>query len=508
MRRPSVSGYSLAGIGLTIAFLLCRACAPEWTVNPQYGYGWYIPFFVIYLIRERFLFVEKNDFLPALSRGTLGIVFVLFLCALMLEWIRLQHPPMRLVMGMQGGVWILFLLTAWGDYSSSFRKALIFPGLLLLTAIPWPTRIEEPLTRILMSWVTGFAVEILHLSGVVAHREGDVIVFPHAMVGVSEACSGIRSLQAVLVFSLIFGEWRRGRFSRRIELVIVGFILALSGNLLRTLSLSWIASQRGMDVMEQNHDRSGWLLLVFLIGGMGAWSIWRMPVLVQNPKRENFISSWKHRRSFGMTLILGFGLLLGLGMNMRIFLQNQNGELRKGSLIEWRSSSLDRKVSIPSEVWRNLRAISGEWIESPLKDFEGGRLEYYHFDWGAIRDSQGVRLHRPDWCMNGIGWKRLGVPRSGELRTENGILEGYWIEYQRPGENALQFWTLLRNGERVEIHFDAPALVEDFSWKNFVFPHEPSSTWEMISIAVSSPLMMPDQKQIESIAGERIHQSK
>jgi exosortase len=411
---------------------------------------------------------------------------------------------MRVIMGMQGVIWIFFLLLAWRDYSVSFRTALFFPALLLIAAIPWPTRIEEPLTRALMSGVTGFAVEALHLGGFVAHREGEVIVFPNAIVGVSEACSGIRSLQAALVFSLILGEWRRGSWGKRVELVGIGFGLALVGNLLRTFVLCWLASQKGMEVMERYHDRSGFALLVFLVGGIGAWSLWRIPPPLRKESAGRFWIHFKHQASRGMSRVLVAGVILGCGMNFFVDRQIRRSEWNGGASVVWNRAPSDRVVSIPSEVWRNLRASSGEWVESRLKDWERGRLEYYHFHWETIRDSEGVRLHRPDWCMKGIGWKRMREPVQGELQTQNGVIQGYWIEYRRPGEEALQFWTLLRNGKRLEIDFSAPALVEDFSWKNFLFPHEPSSSWEMVSVAVSSPLIRPERKQMEEVTKERL----
>lgn len=501
--------YTLGGIGLVLLFLLARACAPEWTVNPQYGYGWLIPFIVLYLALKGLSSKTYVEVMPKLSSATIAIAGGLMALALSVDWIRIQHPPMRVMMGIQGAIWALFVFFGWRDFTPQFRSGVTIPFLLLLTSVPWPTRLEEPLTRALMSWVTGGAIELLHLIGVVAHREGELIIFPNAIVGVSEACSGIRSLQAAFVFSLILGEWRRGGIGQRAVLLLIGLILALAGNLLRTLALCGIATYSGMEQMEHWHDTSGNLLLFFLITGLVGWSLWRIPQAKGGEEALRWtLPQIKHQSSKTMSLILVISIVLMIGINLYSYFQHSNENVSSQPVIEWKKSIGDRTLSIPSEIWRNLRASSGDWIERKIEGFEAGKVEFYHFYWKPIRDSQGVRLHRPDWCMQGIGWKRMGTPVPGEILIQGGKLEGYWIQYRKPGGEALQFWTLLRNQKRVEIDFQSPALLENFNLRTFLFPQEQSSTWEMISIVVSSPWMVPERRQVEELVIERIQKKR
>ncbi len=508
--------YGLGGVALLLGFLLCAACAPEWRVNPQYGYGWVIPFIIVYLIFSRLNSISLGSNPPFIRGGTIGIVGLLMMLSLLIEWARLQHPPMRMIMGLQGGIWFLFIVLGWRDYPSEFRRSLMIPALLLLTAIPWPTRIEEPLTRFLMSGVTGVAIELLHLAGFLAHREGELIIFPNAIVGVSEACSGIRSLQASLVFSLLLGEWRRGGFKQRAELLLLGASLSVFGNLLRTLALCGIAATSGMESMEKWHDTSGNLLLFILMGTLVAWSYGRIP---HPPDREEkseglegrfgkevgqCLCAMGHRPSLGMTIVLIAALIFLLITNMFYFLYQKQADQGAPPLVQWIYSEGDQARSIPSEVWRNLRASSGEWIELQVKGFEFGKAEFYHFYWQPIRDSQGVRLHRPDWCMKGIGWKQIGEPMGGEIEIQGGKLQGYWLQYRKPKGEALQFWTLLRNQNSVPIDFHSSGAIENFGFKSFLFPREERSAWEMISLVVSSPWIAPEKNQVEQIAKERV----
>ncbi len=499
--------FALAGAALFLGFLLCCACAPEWRVNPQYGYGWFVPLILFYLLLVRLREFSEQESPPRLRSSTVAMVGGLLLLALAVEWTRLQHPPMRLIMGMQGGIWFLFLIFAWRDFSIGVRRGMLFPALLLLTVIPWPTRIEEPLTRALMSWVTGIAMELIHFAGIASRREGELIILSNGVVGVSEACSGIRSLQAAFVFSLILGEWRQGSITRRGELFLVGIGLALLGNLLRTLGLCGIASFYGMESMERWHDFSGNLLLMTIMGGLVGWSFWRIRQQEREGSEQELGAALRrlgHHRCVGMTVILMLALCLLGGMRGAVYFQQKAEGVESSPSVQWIRSEGDRTLGITSEVWRNLRCHSGEWIERQGEGIDFEKMEFYRFYWKPIRDSQGVRLHRPDWCMKGLGWKRVGEPIAGEMEVEGGKLHGYWIHYRKPGGEAIQFWTLLRNQERVEVDFNTASLVEEMSLRTFLIPREERSSWEMISLVVSSPWMVPEQKQVEEIGRKRI----
>src|SRR5882724_4648585 len=51
-RRPKkhYAGILLSGLILAALWLmLCRDLSAEWSVNEQYNYGWFVPFFALYL---------------------------------------------------------------------------------------------------------------------------------------------------------------------------------------------------------------------------------------------------------------------------------------------------------------------------------------------------------------------------------------------------------------------------------------------------------------------------
>ena len=81
-----------------------------------------------------------------------------------------------------------------------------FPFLFFLVAVPWPVRIEQSVIQTLMRMVTTINVTFLQLAGVPALQHGNVIEVGKGFIGIEEACSGVRSLQATLMVSLFLGE--------------------------------------------------------------------------------------------------------------------------------------------------------------------------------------------------------------------------------------------------------------------------------------------------------------
>src|SRR6185437_11345655 len=99
-----------------------------------------------------------------------------------------------------------------------------FPFLFFLVAIPWPVQIEEVIIQDLMRAVTAINVIFLQLVGIPALQHGNVIEVGNGFIGVEEACSGVRSLQATFMISLFLGELYLFNVGRRFILVLVGAV--------------------------------------------------------------------------------------------------------------------------------------------------------------------------------------------------------------------------------------------------------------------------------------------
>ena len=138
----------------------------------------------------------------------------------------------------------------------------VFPICFFLVAVPWPSGLETFLTQSLMRHNAATTVELLGLFGVPAVQHGNVIEVSSGVVGIDEACSGIRSLQAALMLSLFFGEIYRLTIRRRLGLVVLGFILAFVFNVGRTFLLTRVAAAKGVGAVAAWHDPAGVTILV------------------------------------------------------------------------------------------------------------------------------------------------------------------------------------------------------------------------------------------------------
>src|SRR5204863_81790 len=67
-----------------------------------------------------------------------------------------------------------------------------FPVAFIFVAVPWISPIEAPIVQGLMRVVAWIASQTLNLCGVPAQLEGSVIRVNTGLVGVNEACSGVR----------------------------------------------------------------------------------------------------------------------------------------------------------------------------------------------------------------------------------------------------------------------------------------------------------------------------
>ena len=104
------------------------------------------------------------------------------------------------------------------------------------------------------------------------------------MVGIDDACSGIRSFQATLMISLFLGELYALSAWRRALCVLAGFGLAFVFNVGRTLLLTWVASTKGIGAIASWHDPAGVTILVGCF--LGLWLVARSLKKAESRKQK------------------------------------------------------------------------------------------------------------------------------------------------------------------------------------------------------------------------------
>jgi exosortase len=240
----------------------------EWAVNAQYNYGYVVPLLGLALLWRRW-----PERVAASSRtGTLlaGVISAALLFLVLPFQVILQaNPEWRLIYWLNGfqavglSCCLLYCLGGW-----SWVRYFVPPLLFMLIAIPWPMEMETAIIQGLMRLVAGLTVEVAGWLGIPAVQHGNLIEVGAGIVGIDEACSGVRSLQSALMLSLFLGEMHRFTWRRRAGLLGASLLFVLIANLARTSFLVWAAANRGMHQMETWHDTAGILVMLIALPGL------------------------------------------------------------------------------------------------------------------------------------------------------------------------------------------------------------------------------------------------
>ena len=274
-------------------FLLCRQLSGEWLVNEQYNYGWFVPFFALYLFWLRWQDRPEQE-----VRGQRSVIggqklVAAFICIpalfllLPVRLFEIASPEWRPLGWIHAAsVATLTLLYLWCVGGKSWVRHFAFPVAFFFVAVPWPTAVEVPIIQGLMRMVADVAAETAMLLGIPAQVEGNLIRVSTGLVGVNEACSGIRSLQTSLMIGLLFGELKRLSVLHRVALVVGAVIVALFANFVRAVLLVTIAATKNISEVSRWHDLAGYTIIALVFLSTMGLAYWLGKCEIRNQKSE------------------------------------------------------------------------------------------------------------------------------------------------------------------------------------------------------------------------------
>ncbi|MBI3886495.1 MAG: exosortase/archaeosortase family protein [Opitutae bacterium] len=248
--------------------LLGARLANVWSHAPDLAHGWAVPALLAYLLWARW--TDRPPLAPAAAgRGTwLALAALLPLLAA----VRLLLGPYPswpvMLFALTAGVLVFTVLAGRMLGGGRWIAHFLFPLLFILTALPLPGTVDRGVILPLREFLARVAAELVSAGGFPALAHGTVIEVGRGFVGVDEACSGIRSLQTVMMVALFLGELHRLSPVRRAGLFLGGLALALAFNLGRTLFLTWQAARHGLGAVERWHDPAGHTALVATLGAL------------------------------------------------------------------------------------------------------------------------------------------------------------------------------------------------------------------------------------------------
>ena len=114
-----------------------------------------------------------------------------------------------------------------------------------------------------MRMVAAITVDTFNLLGIYALQKGNIILLTNGLVGVEEACSGVRSFQSTLMLGYFLGELFRFNTNWRVSLLGFGIVASIVLNIIRTLTLTFATHMIGPKFMEHWHDPVGYFVSLF-----------------------------------------------------------------------------------------------------------------------------------------------------------------------------------------------------------------------------------------------------
>lgn len=393
--------------------LVLRANWWEWSLNPQYSYGALVPLLSLILLGRRWpdrpapaLPTLRGKFVAWSFLGTAAVVLAA------LQPVLLSNADWRLVPAVAAFAGVT--LTLCFIYLFGGRPWLghfAFPVLFFLVAVPWPRPQENAIMSWLMLHNTGFCVEALQWMGYPAEQRGNLIAIPGSLLGVEEACSGIRSLQSNIMVALAVGEFFRLTPLRRAALFLLGLGAAIAGNAIRSLTLSVAACRSGSEAVDRIHDTTGLAVLVgssLLVLGVGkVLSLGRPAGMPSAPPAALPVGVFKFPNAAAVALVALWAVAWVGGEGwFRWHESRAPTPETRWTLAPPGPDDNAREVPLAERTLDILlfpeTAYSEQW-----RDEDGFQWQAFHFHWppGPTSVQSAYAIHDPRVCLGAAGFE-------------------------------------------------------------------------------------------------------
>ena len=237
----------------------------QWAHEEDYTHGFLILPISLYVVWEKRRELKRLAPEPSLAgAGLLAVgLFTLLLGAVGAE-LFLQRSSLILVLA--GLVWLIL--------GKAFLSEVAFPLAFLIFMVPLPAIVMNAIAFPLQLFAAQSATFCMEAAGVPVLREGNTIVLSNTTLEVVEACSGIRSLQALLALGAIYGYFTQKAAWKRWALIALSIPIAIVANAFRVAGTGFLAYFIGPEAAQGfYHTFAGWLVFavafVLLLGAGG-----------------------------------------------------------------------------------------------------------------------------------------------------------------------------------------------------------------------------------------------
>ncbi|MBI3790483.1 MAG: exosortase/archaeosortase family protein [Gemmatimonadetes bacterium] len=262
---PRPSWLPLAVAGVAFAFLFARPAAwlaTDWWSNPEAGHGLLLAPLAIYLAWKDGI---REDATPNLRLGITMLVIavvVRYASGLAAEQFTLKGSMLLAGAGL--------VVSQWGG-----RQLLRWwlPATLLALAVPIPDMILNTVALPLQFKASAIGAALLRWREIPVLLAGNVIRVPGHDLFVAEACSGLRSLTALISIAVLAGGLGLRFPVTRVALVAIAIPVAVLINGVRIFLTGFLVLFVGPEVADGfMHTTEGWAMFVISLTILGAIS--------------------------------------------------------------------------------------------------------------------------------------------------------------------------------------------------------------------------------------------
>jgi exosortase len=420
---PAVLGVLFLVFGGRIFRLLTDI----YLTNGNYSHGFLIPLVAAYGVFRR-----RRDLAAATcAPGWAGLWLTAagIVTAVLGLWydIALQPRYLGYVFLLAAGLAVCLAGLCWTAAGTARMRILAFPLAYLAFALPLPESWVTAATLPLQSVAAAGAAATLRLLGLAVDREGNLLRVGSSLLGVDEACSGIRSIWVLLAAAVAlaaFGKLRRGR---ALALVLSVPVLAVAINVVRIVVTGLLAERGHREAVQGAAHETLGLATAAFGGAVLFWlaHAWRPHGgTARAPAAGAGASAAERtppssRTALGPTLCAGALLVLGCAANravahhyrgasdgIELAVQDRRPLSEFPAQLGRYSREASRQITRAEE--RELRP--SDYLMAAYSDASGGRVFLTVLYWHPRRirvTGSGFKFpHHVDDCYTYWGWAR------------------------------------------------------------------------------------------------------
>ena len=269
VRAQPVAIAALAGAFALAFHPVMTSLVRAWSNSDENSHGFFIVPVAVYL-----LWIRREE-LQRVPVRTSWAGLGLFLAGLLL------YLASRLA-GVLTAVSFSMILTLWGLtlylLGPRMVREMAFPLFLLCFMVPVPTQFYAMATAPLQLFVSQVSTAVASAMGISLYREGNVIHLPTKTLEVVQACSGLRSLNALFTLSLLLAYFGLPTLWLRGLLVLAAVPTAVLVNVVRILGIIVAWQYWRVDLADERyHTYYGlgiFLLALAALAGMQKGLLW------------------------------------------------------------------------------------------------------------------------------------------------------------------------------------------------------------------------------------------